>query len=241
MEDPFALLELHPGATPQQITASYRRLVKLYHPDLQRDSSQEAREEAERRMIEINHARHLLRSRSSSPRGAHATLFSSHYLVFVPPGYRSRLVFLIKDELGQVLGEVKSGRFKKKDDAYARELGPCYSIGPVGGAVLEISRLLGRVVPMVKIEDLRTETLVGHIARRGKDLWMEGLDPESDPAKLTRHRDHYVVELDGQDAGRVERSESSLGQGFVVTVSPEVEARLRMFLIAAPIAVRELG
>jgi DnaJ domain len=241
MEDPFALLELHPGATPQQITASYRRLVKLYHPDLQTHGSQAAREEAERRMIEINHARHVLRSRSISASGARATLFSSHYLVFEPPGYRSRLVFMIKDEIGAVLGEVRVGGPKPKDNAYARELGPSYSIGPVGGAVLEVSRLLGRVIPMVKIEDLRTEGLIGHIARRGKDLWMEGLDPESAPAKLTRHRDHYVVELDGQDAGRVERSDSSIGQGFVVTVSPEVEAQLRMFLIAAPIAVKELG
>lgn len=241
MQDPFELLELKPGATSQQITASYRRLVKRYHPDLLTDSDPQTREEAERRMLEITHARSVLRKRSVFATGSAATLFSSHYLVFVPPGYRSRLIFMVKDETGATLGEVNSGRSKPKDDAYARELGPYYSIGPIGHAALEVSRLQGRVMPMVKVEDLRSEKLVGHIVRRGRDLSLEGLDTEKKPMRLTHHRDHYAVELNGQDAGRVERSASSIGEGFVVTVSPEADNELRMFLIAAPIAVRELG
>jgi DnaJ domain len=240
VEDPFEMLELKPGATAQQITASYRRLVKRYHPDLLTHSDPQTREEAERRMLEITQARSVLRKRSVFAVGSAATLFSSHYLVFDPPGYRSRLIFVIKDETGATLGEVRSGRSKPKDDVYARELGPNYSIGPVDGAVLEVSRLQGRVMPMVKVEDLRSEKVVGHIVRRGRDLWMEGLDPQRDPVRLKHHRDHYAVELDGQDAGRVERSLSSIGEGFVVTVSPEADDELRMFLIAAPLAVKEL-
>lgn len=241
MEDPFEILELKPGATARQITASYRRLVKRYHPDLLTHSDPQTREEAERRMLEITQARRLLRKRSVFPAGSAATLFSSYYLVFDPSGYRSRLIFLVKDETGATLGEVRNGRSSPKDDAYARELGPYYSIGPVGEAALEVSRLQGRVMPMVKVQDLRSEKLVGHIVRRGKDLSMEGLDPEKQPFQLTHHRDHYAVELNGQETGRVERSVSSIGEGFVVTVSPEADDELRMFLIAAPIAVKELG
>jgi len=54
--DPYAVLELPPGAAPEQVAASYRELAKRWHPD------RGAGPEAERRMAEINAAYDLLRA-----------------------------------------------------------------------------------------------------------------------------------------------------------------------------------
>jgi DnaJ domain len=242
MDDPFEILEIAPGATPREITVAYRRLVKLYHPDLQSRNDPEQQQEAERRMMEINHARSVLRNRSVSAggRGTQRTLLTSHYLIFVPQSYRSSVLFVIKDENGSTLGEVKKVPSKLPDGS-AWGLGSRYEIGPVGGPFLEVSRLPGRVAPMVKIEDLRNDKVVGHIARRNKELWMESLETDREAAKLRHLRDHYVVELADDEVGRVERSMSNDGTQFAVTVSPEASGELRMFLIAAPIAIQELA
>jgi hypothetical protein len=144
---------------------------------------------------------------------------------------------MIKDENGATLGEVKT--LRAGDRNLTRQEGSHYSIGPVGGSLLEVSRLPGRVVPMVKIEDLRSETVLGHIARRNGGLWIESLTTESEPVKLQQRRDYYVVERDEKDMGRIERS-GSRDEGFVVTASPEVDDELRLFLMAAPLAVKEL-
>jgi DnaJ domain len=239
MEDPFEILQIKPGATGKEITAAYRRLVKVYHPDVQRGDDQEQRREAERRMLELNNARRILRSRSVSVggKGAHATLLTSHYLVFEVSGQRSSLLYLIRDENGAILGEVKI--LNSRDRGFARQRGPRYSIGPTGSSLLEVSQLLGRVVPMVKVEDYETETVLGHIARRNGGLWIESLSAEREPVKLEQRRDYFVVESDGKDMGRIERS-GSRDEGFVVTASPEVDEELRFFLIAAPLAVKEL-
>jgi hypothetical protein len=54
--DPFAALELPPGATPEEIAAAYRRLAKRWHPDRGGGAVAAAR------MAEINVAYDLLRS-----------------------------------------------------------------------------------------------------------------------------------------------------------------------------------
>lgn len=53
--DPFAVLGLQPGASPQETAAAYRRLAKRWHPDRAGDA-------AARRMAEINAAYDLLRA-----------------------------------------------------------------------------------------------------------------------------------------------------------------------------------
>jgi hypothetical protein len=53
--DPFAVLGLQPGASPQETAAAYRRLAKRWHPDRAGDG-------AARRMAEINAAYDLLRA-----------------------------------------------------------------------------------------------------------------------------------------------------------------------------------
>jgi hypothetical protein len=239
MEDPFEILKIKPGASSKEITAAYRKLVKRYHPDVQ-SGSEEQRQEAERRMHQITDARRVLQARSVSLGGknAHATLLTSHYLVFGVPGHRSSVQFLIRDENGATLGEVKL--LTSSNRGFARQLGPSYSIGLPDSPLVGVSRLQGRVVPMVKIEDFRTQTVVGHIARRKGNLWIESLATECEPVKLQQRRDYYVVERDGKDVGHIERS-GSRDEGFVVTASPEVDENLRFFLIAAPLAVRELA
>jgi hypothetical protein len=92
---------------------------------------------------------------------------------------------------------------------------------------------------MVKVEDYQTETVLGHIARRNGVLWIESLSTEREPVKLEQRRDYYVVEREGKDMGRIERS-GSRDEGFAVTASPEVDDELRLFLMAAPLAVKEL-
>jgi hypothetical protein len=54
--DPIAVLGLQPGATPEQVAATYRELAKRWHPDRGGGA------DAERRMAEINSAYDLLRS-----------------------------------------------------------------------------------------------------------------------------------------------------------------------------------
>src|SRR3954453_10506175 len=54
--DPFAALELPPGAPPDEIAATYRRLAKRWHPD------RGGGEAAAARMAEINVAYDVLRS-----------------------------------------------------------------------------------------------------------------------------------------------------------------------------------
>jgi DnaJ domain len=54
--DPYAVLGLAPGATPDEVGATYRELAKRWHPDRGGGS------EAERRMAEINSAYDLLRA-----------------------------------------------------------------------------------------------------------------------------------------------------------------------------------
>jgi hypothetical protein len=53
--DPFAVLGLQPGASPQETAAAYRRLAKRWHPD-------RAGAGAARRMAEINAAYDVLRA-----------------------------------------------------------------------------------------------------------------------------------------------------------------------------------
>ena len=54
--DPFAVLGIKPGATSKEITAAYRVMAKLYHPDHTLALGPEVRAAAERRMQEINAA-----------------------------------------------------------------------------------------------------------------------------------------------------------------------------------------
>ena len=54
--DPFAVLGLAPGASPEDVTAAYRMLAKRWHPDRAPGA------EAARRMAEINAAYAMLRN-----------------------------------------------------------------------------------------------------------------------------------------------------------------------------------
>src|SRR6478736_3597499 len=54
--DPFAVLGVERGASPEEVTAAYRRLAKRWHPDRAEDR------DAVARMAEINGAYDLLRS-----------------------------------------------------------------------------------------------------------------------------------------------------------------------------------
>jgi DnaJ domain len=63
--DPHAVLGLPPGATPEQVAATYRELAKRWHPDRNRGAA------AERRMAEINAAYDLLRAAAWTLRHDH--------------------------------------------------------------------------------------------------------------------------------------------------------------------------
>jgi curved DNA-binding protein CbpA len=53
--DYFAILEIGPGASEQEIRAAYRRLARRYHPDLHPE-----RADAEQRLKELNEAYEVL-------------------------------------------------------------------------------------------------------------------------------------------------------------------------------------
>ena len=62
---PYEVLEVNPGASREEITAAYRRLVQQYHPDIVANLAPEFREVAERRMKEINAAYEQLKRHTS--------------------------------------------------------------------------------------------------------------------------------------------------------------------------------
>ena len=84
--DPFAVLDLPPTASPEDVAAAYRRLAKAWHPD---------RGGTEERMAEINSAYDLLRAAewtqrhvpSAQPRRAAANGRGD----WLPPAIRSAL------------------------------------------------------------------------------------------------------------------------------------------------------
>jgi hypothetical protein len=61
--DPYSVLELHPGATPREVAAAYRRLAKRVHPDVAPGP------EAAARMAELNAAYEQLKAGAPSGPG----------------------------------------------------------------------------------------------------------------------------------------------------------------------------
>ena len=64
-KSPYEVMEVRPGASREEITAAYRRLVHQYHPDKVANLAPEFRELAEQRMKEINAAYEHLKRRAS--------------------------------------------------------------------------------------------------------------------------------------------------------------------------------
>ena len=52
--DPYVVLGLPPSATWEEISAAHRRLAKLHHPDRQIGTTEEERENSDRRIRELN-------------------------------------------------------------------------------------------------------------------------------------------------------------------------------------------
>ncbi len=59
--DPYAVLELLPGATEKEFKAAYRRKAAQYHPDRLNDLGTELQQLANRKMLELNAAWDVLR------------------------------------------------------------------------------------------------------------------------------------------------------------------------------------
>ena len=58
----FEILELKPGATPDEVKAAYRDLAKVWHPDRFRDDSPRLKAKAAEKLAEINEAYEKIRS-----------------------------------------------------------------------------------------------------------------------------------------------------------------------------------
>lgn len=67
--NPFELLGVPPTASDDEITAAYRRLAQIFHPDRLVDCSEPVRREAERLMLELNRAYATVRRGGRSKRG----------------------------------------------------------------------------------------------------------------------------------------------------------------------------
>ncbi len=61
---PYEVLGVQSGASDEEISSAYRKLVQQYHPDRVADLGPELREVAEQRMKEINAAYQALKKRS---------------------------------------------------------------------------------------------------------------------------------------------------------------------------------
>lgn len=62
---PYEVLEVSPEATAEEIRSAYRRMAQQYHPDKVAGQSPQVRQEAERRMKEINVAYGELKRRNA--------------------------------------------------------------------------------------------------------------------------------------------------------------------------------
>jgi len=62
--DPYTLLEVSPQASAEEIKAAYRRAVSRYHPDKVAHLGQEFQELAHKKLLAIQEAYEILRSKS---------------------------------------------------------------------------------------------------------------------------------------------------------------------------------
>jgi preprotein translocase subunit Sec63 len=60
--DPYTVLGIRPGASPEEVRRAYHHLAREYHPDTLARAAPELRRIAEQRMAEINAAYQALRS-----------------------------------------------------------------------------------------------------------------------------------------------------------------------------------
>jgi DnaJ like chaperone protein len=64
--DPYALLEVDRGASPDEIRTAYRRLIAQYHPDKVSHLGQEFQEMAHEKLIAIKQAYEMVMGRADS-------------------------------------------------------------------------------------------------------------------------------------------------------------------------------
>ena len=65
LKDPYEILGIKPGASPEEIHAAYRRAAQAYHPDKVSHLGQEFQELAQKKFIEIQEAYEKLLAKSS--------------------------------------------------------------------------------------------------------------------------------------------------------------------------------
>lgn len=70
---PYDVLGLSPQASDAEVTAAYRSLALIFHPDRFIDCSEDVRQEAERRMIRLNDAYAVLKRSGGARRRAWST------------------------------------------------------------------------------------------------------------------------------------------------------------------------
>ena len=63
MADPWEVLGLQPGASDEDVSAAYRRMAQMYHPDKVTNLGPELKQLADRKMREINAAYETLKRR----------------------------------------------------------------------------------------------------------------------------------------------------------------------------------
>jgi DnaJ-class molecular chaperone len=62
--DPYALLEVSPRASPDEVKSAYKRAVTRYHPDKVAHLGKEFQELAHKKLLAIQRAYEILQSKS---------------------------------------------------------------------------------------------------------------------------------------------------------------------------------
>jgi hypothetical protein len=89
--DPFSILGVTPGASPEEVAAAYRELAKAWHPDRRGDAGEE-------KMAEINVAYELLRAGEAQQHASRPARQPA-----ADPGKRARLSPAVRRALGPEL------------------------------------------------------------------------------------------------------------------------------------------
>ena len=90
IQNPYEVLGLSYGATDEEVTKAYRKLVKKYHPDLHPGD-----EEAARKMRKINEAYDQIKSGATNQYNQYSNNQNNSYFVHIPE-YRMFSIILLE-------------------------------------------------------------------------------------------------------------------------------------------------
>jgi len=246
----LAVLGLTDRASAQEITAAYRKLVRLYHPDRHHGAADAVRAEAERRMLELNAARRALKTHHRSPdhlnwerrRPAaaaphvHALATGTTYSFESRAGSRD---WMIVGGDGRDVGEVREVGERQRPGVPQLGYRSFEVLAETRQKVLDLTILRPRMLPMLKVSDLILERTIAtvtkrspqefHVEHRQEQIATVVEEPEVAAGAF------LVRDPGGDLIARLTSRREGARADVLLDMSPDAELQLRLSLLAAPV------